>query len=135
MPLCCVLPQRDVFYLDGFVQEELGLVAENVGVFGGQVVGGSALRALGLQLGMAGKVVLEGAGHVLALRHDAHGGGHVLEDFGHEQGVVGAAEDDGIDVGVLAHELVDALLDEVVGSGRVGFVGLYDGCPKGTGHS
>ena len=46
-----------------------------------------------------------------------------------------AAEDDGVDERVETHELVDALLHEVVGTGRVGFACLHDGCPQRTSHS
>ena len=46
---------------------------------------------------------------------------------------MGAAEDDGIDLGVEAHDLVDTLLDEIVGSGGVGLVVLDEGYPEGAG--
>ena len=122
-------------YVDGFVEEYLCALLELLFALGGVVLACAALceRLFGLR--MAREVVAQAVGDVFALRHDAHARWHVLHDAAHEQGVVGAAEDDGVDVWVEAHELVDALLDEVVGSGRVGLVGFHDGCPQRTGHA
>lgn len=44
-----------------------------------------------------------------------------------------ATEDDGVDVRVGTEQLVDALLDEVVGTGRSGLASLNKWCPKRTG--
>ncbi len=60
-------------------------------------------------------------------------GGEVLLDFGEEEGVVGAAEDDGVDGGVEGEELAEVFLDEVVGAGGVGFAALDEGDPHGAG--
>jgi len=121
--------------VDGFVEEDLGALFEFLFALGGEVLARAALRERLLNLRMAHEVVAQAVGHIFALRHDAHARGHMLHDAAHEQGVVGAAEDDGVDVGVEAHELVDALLDEVVGSGRVGLVGFDDGSPQRTGYA
>ena len=45
---------------------------------------------------------------------------------------MGAAEDKGVDLRILMHNLVDAFLDEVVGSRGVGFVVFYEGHPERT---
>ena len=46
---------------------------------------------------------------------------------------MGAAEDDSVDLGVEAHELVNALLHEIVGSWGVGLVVFHERYPEGTG--
>ena len=79
---------------------------------------------------MSEEVVLQAVGHVTALGNDADALGHELLNFGHEQRVVGASEDDGIDERVFCQQLIDALLYEVVGSGRCGFSSLNDGSPE-----
>ena len=117
------------------MEEELGGLLELVGVLGGQVVGGGALGAFLLYLGMALQILLKTLGHVLALGDDADSGGEVLQDFGHQQGVVGATEDDGVNLRILAHNLIDALLHEIVGTGGVGFIVLHQRHPEGTGHT
>ena len=45
---------------------------------------------------------------------------------------MGAAEDEGINLGVEIHDLVDALLDKVVGTRGVGLVVFDEGHPEGT---
>ena len=79
---------------------------------------------------MSEEVVLQAVGHVTALGNDADALGHELLNFGHEQRVVGASEDDGIDERILGEELAYAFLNEVVGSGRRGFSSLNDGSPE-----
>ena len=125
--------KRDGFDINGFVEEDLGGFLELVGVFGGEVAGGGVLGAALLDFGMASKVIGEALGNVFALGDDADACWEVFQDLRHEQGVVGAAEDNGVDVGVEAHNLVDALLDEIVGPWGVGFVVFDEGHPKGTG--
>ena len=115
------------------MEENLGLLLELFGVLGGEIAGGGVLGAALLHLGMAFEVGFKASGDVFALRDDADTSGEVFEDLRHEQGVVGAAEDNGIDLRILAHNLVDAFLDEVVGAWGVGLVVLDEGYPEGTG--
>ena len=84
---------------------------------------------------MALQIVLQRTSHILALGNDAHTGRHVFAYLRHEQRIVGTAQDDGIDLRVLGHQLVDALLDKIVGPGRVSFVILYQRYPERTGHT
>ena len=128
-----MLSEGDVVDVDGFVEEDLGLLLELVGVLGGEVVDGGGLGAALVDLGVAIKVGLEALGDVFALGDDAHARGEVFQDLRHEQGVMGAAEDDGVDLGIFTHDLIDAFLDEVVGSRGVGFVVLDEGHPEGAG--
>ena len=84
---------------------------------------------------MTVEVVGKRVGYVGALRHYAHSVWNVLHNRTHEQRIVGATEDDGVDERILAHQLVDALLHEVVGAGRVCFAGFYYRCPKRAGNA
>ena len=115
------------------MEEQLGLLLELVGVLGGEIADGVALRTFLFDGGVALEIVLQALRHIFALRDDAHAGGQVLQDFRHEQRVVGAAQDERIDLRVEVHDLVDALLDEVVGAGGVGLVILYQRHPEGAG--
>ena len=117
------------------VQEHPGRIAELVGVLGGEVVDAAVSRTLALHLGMAYEIVAQARGHILALSHYAHPGVHIFHNLGHEQGVMGASEYDGIDVGIERHELVDALLYEIVGARAVGLVVLHERHPEGAGHA
>ena len=52
--------------------------------------------------------------------------------LGEEQGIVGATKYQAVDARVFAHQFVEALFDEVIGTLAIGFIGLYNGSPKGT---
>ena len=111
----------------------MGLFFELFRILGGEVVCLTIFVAPLLDLRMAHEVVFETLCHVFALWDDADTCRQVFQDLRHEQRIMGAAEDDGIDLGVETHDLVDALLDEVVGTGGVGLVVFHEGHPEGTG--
>ena len=48
---------------------------------------------------------------------------------------MGAAEDDGINLWVEMHDLIDTLLHEIIGTRRVGLVVFYEGYPERAGHA
>ena len=48
---------------------------------------------------------------------------------------MGATQDDGIDVLIHTHQLVDALLDEIISTRTICLVSLYDSSPERTSHS
>ena len=110
-------------------------LAESFLAFGGEISAFAALSDVLFHLRVALQIVGKGVCHVAALRHDAHAVGDVLHHGRHQKRIVCASEDDGVDERVETHELVDALLHEVVGAGRVGFACLHDGCPQRTSHS
>ena len=124
-----------MFYVYVFVEEHPSAFGKLVGVLGGEVAAGGVACTLLLNLGVAHEIVLEATGHILALGDDAHAGWSVFEYLGQQDGVVGTAQDDAVDVGVERHQLVDALLDEIVGTGTVGLVVLYERNPEGTSHT
>ena len=55
--------------------------------------------------------------NVFALRHHAHTGRQILQNLGHEQWIVCAAQDDAVDQWVEVHNLVEAFFHKVVGAG------------------
>ena len=122
-------------HADLLLEECLGALLEFVGILGGEVLAGAAASELLAQVRVVVEVLGQAVGHVFGLRNDAHAGFDILQNLRKEDGIVGAAQDDGVDGGVLAHELVDALLDEIVGAGTVGFVVLYEGNPEGAGYA
>ena len=82
---------------------------------------------------MALKVVFQAVGNILPLRNDTDAGREVFQDLRHEQRIVGAAEDDGIDFRVETHNLIYALLHEIVGTRRIGLIVFHKGHPERTG--
>ena len=129
------LAQRDIVYLDRLVEENLSRLLELVRILGGEIVHLAVLGAVALHLGMAREIVNKAIGHILSLRNNFHALGQILANLGHEEGVVGATEDDGINLWVERHNLVDAFFHKVVGSWGVGFVVFNQWYPEGTGHT
>ena len=120
--------------MHGLVHEDARRVVELVAVLRRQVAARAVLGARRFNLGMPPEIVLQALGHVFALRYHAHAPRRVLQYFVEQQGVVRASEYYGVDVAVEHHQLVDALLDEVVGSRRVILVVLDERHPQRAGH-
>ena len=120
---------------DALIREDARLLAELVLVLRGEVAAGAVLVAGGVDFGMAREVVFQALGHVFALRHYADAARRVLEDFVEQQGVMRAAEDDGVYLRVAQHDGVEAFLHEIVGSGGVVLVVLDEGHPQRAGHA
>ena len=118
--------------LNLLVKEDLSTLAKPLFALCRQITAGAPLRHHGLHLGMALKITLQAVSHIGALRHDAHTVGHILHDAVHEQRIMGAAEDNGVDERVAAHQLVYALLHKIVGPRTVCLVGFHDGSPQRT---
>lgn len=121
-----------VFSVNGLVEEAGGRGGEAVGVLGGEETGSTPSCDAGFHVGVTTEVVGKAAGYVLALRDEMDVSGRVLTDLVDEEGVVGAAEDDGVDERVTLQELVEILADEIVGAGRVGLAILNEGHPHRT---
>ena len=81
------------------------------------------------------EITLQTLGHILTLRNNTHASRQILQDFRHKQRVVGTPQNDGINLRVLMHNLVDALLHEIVGTRRIGLVILHQRHPEGTSHT
>ena len=120
----------DVFW--HFSDEEGGLFAEAVGGLGGVVADGAAFAESGVHIGVAAEVVAQAGGYVLALGDEFDMWWAVLPYLVVEEWIVGAAEYDGVDVGVHPEEGVDAFTDEVVGTWLVVFSVFYEGYPHGA---
>ena len=103
-----------------------------VGAFGGEISALAVFCASTFYLGMAVEVVGETVGDYRALCDYLCRRWCVFAYFVVKQRVVGATKYHCVDVGLLAKEPVDVLLDEVVGSRRVGFSVLDKWNPHGT---
>ena len=121
-----------MFYADVLMEEYLCTLAELLLALGGEVLAATILCTHVINLGVSLKIVFKTLGNILSLWYDADPRWHVSHDAVHEQWIVGAAKDDGIDEWILAHQLVDTLLYKVVGTRAVSFVGFYDGSPEWT---
>ena len=125
-------PESDVFDGDVCVEEELGLLLEFFRVLGCEVMDSGVLGTLLFYLGMTLQIGFKTLGHVFALGNRTNTFGEIFFYLRHEQGVMGTAEDKGIDLRIEVHNLIDALLDEIVGSRGVGLIIFYEGYPEGT---
>ena len=121
-----------VFSVNGLVEEAGGRGSEAVGVLGGEETRSTPSCDAGFHVGVTTEVVGKAAGYVLALGDEMDVSGRVLTDLVDEEGVVGAAEDDGVDERVTLQELVEILAYEIVGTGRVGLAVLDEGHPHRT---
>jgi hypothetical protein len=122
-----------IFALHRITQKKAGHAGEAFGRLGGEETAVSALGEPLLHLGVAAEVVMEAAGDVLSLCEDVDAGGQVLSDEGQQEGVVGTAEDEGIDAGVGGEEAVQVPADEESGAFAGSLVVLNERYPEGTG--
>lgn len=130
------------------MEEEAGTFAESCGGFGGEILAGATTGEPLCHFGMAVKIVVKAGGDVLTLRNDTNLRGNVLgfpavrggsrevvkllADFVEQEGIMGAAEDDGVDEGVLGKQFLKGVADEVVGSGLVELATFDQWHPHGT---
>ena len=121
--------QFDVFYLDLLMQKNSGVVLKLFFALGGEVMAGSVLGALAVDLGVTGQIMLKTRCHISALWHHTNTLGHMPKDALHQQGIVGAAQNDGIYLRVELHEGIDSLGYEIVGTLAFGLVCLDYGRP------
>ena len=92
--------QRHMFGLNVAAKEDRGILIEIEGMLGGEVTTVAASRDALLHLGMTLEVVLETVGHIFALWHQSDVAGAELTQFAEQKGIVGATENDGVDVGI-----------------------------------
>ena len=119
--------------INGLVDKHTRQWGEMLGILGSEVTASAALAALALNLGVALQVVCEAVGHDGPLLDDVDPLGHVLVDLIDEQGVVGAAQDHGIDVGALAQQQVNVFFHEIVGAVTAALAVLDQRHPHGAG--
>ena len=123
----------DVLHFHFFVEEEAGTFTEFSSRLGGEVLAGAATSESRCHLGMAVKIVLKAGGNVLTLGDDLHSLREILADFVEQEGVVGAAEYDGVNLRILCHQFVERVFHEVVSTRLVELVVLDEWNPHGTG--
>ena len=116
-------------------EESLGALLKLIGILGSEILTGSTEGELLAQRRVVIKVAGQTFGDVFALRDDTHAGLDILQNLGKKDGIMGTAQDDGVDGGILAHEFVNALLDKIIGAGAVGFVILDKGHPERAGYT
>lgn len=114
------------------MKEDAGALLESLGRLGGVETHGASRGAQAVHIGVAAEVVIEAARYVLSLRHDADALGCRLVDGVHEEWVVGATKDDGVDERILGEQLGDALTDKKICSLALALACLYDGSPEGA---
>ena len=81
---------------------------------------------------MSVEVVLQGTCHILPLGDNAYTLGYRLLQSVHQERIVCATENDGIDERVLLHQLVDTLAHEELRALALCLASLHDGSPEGA---
>lgn len=119
--------------VDGLVDKDAGEGREMVGILGGEILAGAATAAMALNFGMTLQVVGETFGNNRSLLDNLHMLRLVAVDFVDKQGIVGATQNDAVDVGTVCHQLVDVFLDKVVGTVAIALTVLDQWHPHGAG--
>ena len=119
-------------YLDIVIQEDAGTLLEAVGILCREETCHTALRAAGVHIGMPTEIVGKALYYKVALRYDADAVRNGLSQRRHQQGIVGAAKDDGVDIRVFVEELHDSFPHKIVGTIAAGLSGFYYCCPQRT---
>lgn len=121
-------------HLYAFGQEYPRVFLEFLLVLGSKVPYRSAFRAAVVHVGMAVEIVFQAFGHIFSLRYNADAFRNVLFDFRYQDGVVCASEYNRVDTWVETKNVVNAFLDEVIGTGPVGLVVLNNRYPQWAGN-
>lgn len=124
--------EGDALHFNLFVEEQTGGFTEFGGGFRGVVMASASLREALLHFGMTEKIVLKAGSDVFALRNDGHPCWDVFLDFVKKQRIVGATKNDGIDVRILCHEFLDAILHEIISTRFVKFAVFNERNPHRT---
>ena len=101
-------------YLDVFVKEDGSTLLEDVDRLGGKQAASASLCAERVHLGVATHIVSEAAPYILALHDNLDMLGSIAAYLVVEDGIVCATKDDGVNLVVLAQQVVDVATDEVV---------------------
>lgn len=144
-----------MFGRNGLVDKDAGGVGETVGGFGGQIAAGAAFGAIPFDLRMTNQIVGEAVGYQFALGNDGDwvsvlssrearfflGSRFSVLDFQfsevglylvQQQGIVRAAEDDGVDKRVAGEEFVQVFPHKEIRAVAVMLAGLDERHPKGA---
>ena len=85
------------------MKEDTGRLIKLFGILSGKIAACGTGSAHSSHLFMSVQIVFQTRRHIVALRYNAHPGPHIFQYLGHEQWIVRAAEDDRVDLGILAH--------------------------------
>ena len=126
---------------DGSGKEERCGLRKAVRIFCGQIAAGTALRELGLVLGMAAEIIREALGFQITLRNDLNIAGckalavilDPLGDFRQQQRIVGATEDKSVDLRIFLQNLPQIEVHKIVCAGVQVLAVLNERNPKRTG--
>lgn len=86
---------------DRGIEEEGCERVEFFGVFGGIELQGAVTGNGFFHVGMTAEIILKTVGHESSLGHDAYVIGAVPADFGQQDGIMGASQQDSVDFGVV----------------------------------
>jgi hypothetical protein len=111
--------EREVFGADGLVEKSACHLGESAAGSGGVEAQGVVFGADGFDFGVPAEVEGEGVGNVLALREESDVRREVLADFVLQEGVVGASEDEDVDLRICFQDGADVFLDASIGLGCV----------------
>ena len=86
-------------------------------------------------LRMALQIIFQTVCYILSLRNHSYAIRKILHNAAHKKRIMRATQNNGINISVLQHQLVDAFLYEIISSRTICFIGFHDGSPKRTSHA
>lgn len=124
--------EEDVLGLYAGGEEYGGHRAEAVGAFGGEVAAAGVAGEAAFHFGMTAEIVGKRSACNLTLQDEGDAARDVFADFAEKEGIVGAAEYDGVNQRVGIEKAFDFLLHEVIGTGACGLAVFDKGNPHRT---
>ena len=78
------------------------------------------------------QVIFQTLSYIHSLWHNPHTIGKVFYNAVHQQWIMCTSQDNRIYVSIFTHQLVNALLDEIISTRTISLIGFYDSRPKRT---
>ena len=122
-------------YLHLFMKENLCRFLEFILTLCCEISARACLSYHLLHLRMAVQIIFQTVCYILSLRNHSYAIRKILHNAAHKKRIMRATQNNGINISVLQHQLVDAFLYEIISSRTICFIGFYDGSPKRTSHT
>lgn len=118
-----------MLHLHTFMQEDLSRLLEFFLTFSSQIQAGTFLGNHILHVLMPLQVIFQTLSYIHSLWHNPHTIGKVFHNAVHQQWIMCTSQDNRIYVSIFTHQLVNALLDEIISTRTISLIGFYDSRP------
>src|SRR5574344_1181234 len=114
------------------MKENLSTFLELIRVFRGEILTGTTFRTFLIYFRMTLEIVFQAFSYIFSLRNDTHTRFGIFKNLRHQERIMRTSQDDGINIGVSAHQLIHPLLDKIISSGTIRFIVFNKRNPKRT---